>query len=308
MFSNPAALVQRAIQRRLAAAFASDRLPGEQYTEPPGDPGLFGPESVTWRVYAHPSMLVGGISALMFQALHPLTIAGVAEHSDYRHDPFGRLSRTASFVTATTYGSTEVADSMISVVRSVHRHVKGIAPDGRAYSANDPHLLRWVHVTEVGSFLRAYRRYALPPLSAREQDRFFAEVAVVADKLGAADVPRSRSEVSAYMRSMRPELQAGAQAFEAMRFLRAPIGSDPLTQNAHRLLTEAATDLLPPWARGLYGLQRPPFLDAAATRPATAALLTALGATTGPSRLLADARARCEAPAAATGSFAHQPA
>lgn len=253
-------------------------------------------------------MLVGGISALMLQALHPLTIAGVAEHSDYRDDPFGRLSRTASFVTATTYGSTEVANSMIAMVRRVHRHVKGTAPDGRPYNASDPALLRWVHVTEVGSFLRAYRRYAIPPLSSREQDRFLAEVSVVADKLGATEVPRNRAAVRAYMRSMGPELRAGEQALQAMRFLQAPMGFDGLTQKAHRLLTEAAVDLLPGWARALYGLQRPPFLDAAATRPATAALLTGLGAIRGPSPLLAAALARCAAPVSPADSVFDQPA
>src|SRR5215207_7800240 len=103
------ATLQRQLMAPIARTLSADRLPFEQYTDPPGDPGLFGPGSVTWRVHADPSMLVGGLSALMLQTVHPLAIAGVEEHSNYREDPLGRLSRTGSFVTGTTYGSTEAA-------------------------------------------------------------------------------------------------------------------------------------------------------------------------------------------------------
>ena len=122
----------------VARSLAGDRLPFEQYTEPPGDPGLFGPGSATWRVHADPTMLVGGLAALMLQTVHPLAIAGVEEHSNYREDPLGRLSRTGSFVTGTTFGSTEAAERLIKLVQGIHRKVRGTAPDGRGTRPTTP--------------------------------------------------------------------------------------------------------------------------------------------------------------------------
>ena len=133
------------------------------------DPGLFGPASVAWRVHGEMSMLVGGLRALLLQTLHPPTMAGVADHSDYRKDPLGRLHRTGRFIGATTYGNTATAEHVIEMVRRIHERVAGTLADGTPYAATDPHLLGWVHVTEVDSFLRAYERYgwaASPPLSA----------------------------------------------------------------------------------------------------------------------------------------------
>src|SRR5215831_18847783 len=126
-----------------------------------GDAGLFGPDSVTWRVHADlSSMLVGGVSALLLQALHPLALQGVLDHSRFREDPLGRLRRTAAFIAGTTYGSTATAHALIDRVRRVHETVVGTTPGGRPYAADDPHLLTWVHVAEVTSFLRAHRRYS----------------------------------------------------------------------------------------------------------------------------------------------------
>ncbi|MCP3989662.1 MAG: DUF2236 domain-containing protein, partial [Actinomycetia bacterium] len=124
------------------------------------DPGLFGPGSVAWRVHAESSMLIGGLRALLLQTLHPLALAGVADHSVYRQDPWGRLHRTARFIGATTYGNTATAEQIITRIRAIHAQVTGVAPDGTPYEANDPHLLLWVHITEIDSFLRAYDRYA----------------------------------------------------------------------------------------------------------------------------------------------------
>ncbi|MBK5286954.1 MAG: DUF2236 domain-containing protein, partial [Acidimicrobiia bacterium] len=123
------------------------------------DPGLFGPDSVTWRIHADRSMLIGGLRALLLQVLHPLAMAGVAQHSTYRRDPLGRLARTGRFVAATTYGTTAEAERAITMVTDVHQRVRGVAADGRPYSASDPALLAWVHNVEVDSFLSAYRRY-----------------------------------------------------------------------------------------------------------------------------------------------------
>jgi uncharacterized protein (DUF2236 family) len=279
----------------LQRLFGSDRMPGEQYHDPPGDPGLFGPDSVTWRVHADISMFVGGISALMLQTLHPLAAAAVAEHSRYREAPLQRLSRTASFVAATTYGSTAVADAAIAAVAAVHRRVAGVAPDGRPYSATDPALLTWIHVAEAHSFIRAHRRYCPFPVRGGEIDRYYAETAVVAERLGAEGIPRSRQEVGAYLERVRPELAAGEQAREMFAFLCLPLARHPATTAAHALLIQAAVGLLPGWAGQLHGVRQPPGWDRAVIRPATWTLLNMLRLTLGGSPVLDQARRRVQA-------------
>ena len=279
----------------LRRSFEVDRFDEEQYHSPPGDPGLFGPDSVTWRVHSDPSTIVGGLSALMLQSLHPLAMAGVAEHSDYRERPFARLGRTASFVSATTYASTEVAESVIAIVKAVHTRVEGTAPDGRPYAASDPHLLTWVHVVEMGSFMRSHRRYHPLPVRGRDVDRYFAETAVVAHKLGAIDVPRSRAEVTEYMRAIRPDLAAGEQAREALSFLLRGFGADPISKGISQLMVWAAVGLLPGWARRMHGLVLPSPVELSTVRPATWALLNGLRTFAGSPQFVAEARRRCEA-------------
>lgn len=272
-----------------------DRLPHEQYTEPAGDPGLFGPGSVTWRIHADPSMLVGGLAALMLQTLHPLAMAGVADHSDYREDPFRRLSRTASFVTATTYGSTAVAERMIEMVRRIHTRVTGTAPDGRPYSASDPDLLTWVHMAEVANFTRAHQRFVPLPVRGEALDRYYHEMAVIPERLGAVDLPRSRATARAYFRDIRPQLRAGDQAVEAMHFLTTPPVQtlNPALMVAQRLVIQAAIGLLPAWAREMLHLRRPPtVLDWTLVRPAGLVLLGTLRVAGGQPVQLAEARAR----------------
>lgn len=257
-----------------------------------GDPGLFGPDSVTWRVHGDLSMFVGGIRALFLQTVHPLAMAGVAEHSDYRVDPLGRLHRTAAFVGTTTYAATPVAEQAIAVVRAVHNHVRGTAPDGRPYSANDPDLLTWVHATEVDSFLRAYQRYGSEPLSDTDADRYLDEVAVTAIGLGAEWVPRSRAEMREYFRRVRPELHAGRQARDTARWLCFP--PLPLAGRApYAVLCGAAIGMLPGRVRRSLWLPAPPGADAVVVAPATRALLSGLGWVLGAeSPVLEMARAR----------------
>lgn len=287
--------VRRQLHSPVRRAFSVDRLPFEQYTDPPGDPGLFGPGSVTWRVHADPSMVVGGISALLLQTLHPLAMAGVADHSTYREDPFGRLGRTASFVTGTTYGSTEVAEKMIDVVRAVHRKVRGTAPDGRPYSADDPELITYVHATEVLSFLRAHQRFVPLPVWGEQADRYIHEMAVIAERLGGTGIPRSRVELRAYFRDIRPELAVGEQAREAVRFLISPLRDvpNPLVTVAHQLVVQAAIGLLPTWGRELLGLRQPTFVDLAMVRPATHLIMGTLRLTGGTPPPIVEARRRC---------------
>jgi uncharacterized protein (DUF2236 family) len=293
----PVDAVRGAVRHGLGSLFSSARFPQEQYTDPPGDPGLFGPDSVTWKVHADVSMFVGGITALMVQTLHPRAAAGVAEHSRYREDPMRRLSRTGSFVAGTTYGSTPVAESMIKMVQGIHHRVQGVAPDGAPYSAQDPDLLRWIHVAEVTSFLRAYRRYALLPVPMRgdEIDRYYAETAVVAVKLGATDVPTNRGEVHDYLVDVRRELRVDAYATEMMAFLRQPIDHDPVTRAVHGLLIQAGIGLLPRWAQDLHGVRMPPLVHDLSIRPATFGLFEAMRLALGPSPVLEQARRRATA-------------
>nr|WP_175927656.1 MULTISPECIES: oxygenase MpaB family protein [unclassified Burkholderia] len=179
--------------------------PSIDLSSPPGDPGLFGPDAVCWRVHADfTSMMTGGIAALLLQALHPLALAGVWDHSSFRTDIFGRLRRTATFITGTTFGSRADALALIERVKAIHAHISGSAPDGRPYRADDPALLTWVHVAEVSSFLAAHLRYVNPALPGELQDRYYAETALIAELLGAEAVPRSRAEVAAYLARMLP--------------------------------------------------------------------------------------------------------
>lgn len=240
------------------------------------DPGLFGPASVAWRVHAESSMLIGGLRALLLQTLHPLTMAGVADHSDYRRDPWGRLHRTGQFIGATTYGNTDTAEHLIARVRSVHNRVVGIAPDGRPYAANDPHLLLWVHMTEIDSFLAAYDRYAPGRITNDERDRYIAEMAEVATRLGATGVPTDRAGLTEAMTSYQSECEFGAQAREAVRFLLMP-PMPFMAKGPYGLISAASVGLLPSWARRMLRLPLLPGFDPLAIRPAALVLTRGIG-------------------------------
>ncbi|MDN4498092.1 oxygenase MpaB family protein [Pseudomonas mosselii] len=222
---------------------------------PKGDPGLFGPQSISWRVHGDfPSMLVGGISALMLQLLHPLALAGVWDHSNFRQDLLGRLRRTSQFISGTTFGSTRDADWLIDKVRTIHLKVTGTAPDGRPYAASDPDLLTWVHVAEVSSFLAAHLRYRNPHLPRAEQDAYYDEIALIAERLGARDVPRSCAEVDEYLRRMRPQLQCDARSLEVVDILLKAPAPSRMAEPVGKLMLKAGIDLLPEWACAMLGL------------------------------------------------------
>ena len=224
------------------------------FEKPQGDPGLFGPDSVSWQVHGDfTSMLIGGISALLLQALHPLALAGVWDHSNFREDLLGRLRRTGQFISGTTYGSRADADWLIDKVKAIHLRVTGTAPDGRAYAASDPTLLTWVHVAEVHSFLQAHLRYRNPQLSEADQDRYYAEIALIAERLGATQVPRSRAEVAAYLAAVRPELLCDERSLEILRILLNAPAPSALAAPAAKLLMQAGIDLLPDWAQEMLG-------------------------------------------------------
>jgi uncharacterized protein (DUF2236 family) len=237
-------------------------------SDPPGDPGLFGPDSVCWRVHSDfTAMLVGGVSALLLQALHPLPLGAVWDYSGFREDMLGRLRATASFITGTTYASRRDAEKLIAHVRGIHSAISGTLPDGRAYSANDPDLLTWVHVAEMNSFLRAYLRYVNRDLSAADQDSYFDEVAVVAEGLGATDVPRSRAEVEDYLQAMRPQLAYSERTREVIHTLLHTAPPKPAYKPAGVMLLQAGVDLLPAWAQQITGLHRWAGVRRAIVRP-----------------------------------------
>jgi uncharacterized protein (DUF2236 family) len=247
---------KRMIVGRVRAVF-NDRARGETPVVRHED-GLFGPASVVWRVHGDvTTMMVGGVAALLLQMLHPAVLAGVWDHSNFREDMLGRLRRTARFIALTSYGGREEAKAAIARVRQVHAHVRGTLPDGTAYAADDPRLLAWVHVAEATSFLDAWIRYGEPAMSAVDQDRYFAEFAIVAEALGADPVPRSRAEADALIAAMRGALSVTARTREVARIV--------LEQRAERLSAapvqavtfQAALDLLPDWARQMHGLPGP---------------------------------------------------
>jgi uncharacterized protein (DUF2236 family) len=241
------------------------------------DQAYFPPGSITREIHSDlPAMLIGGIAALLFQMLHPLAMAGVAEFSNYRQDPLGRLERTAMFLGTTTFRSRDEAEAAIARVRSVHRQVTGVAPDGRPYSASDPALITWVHAAEVRSFLNAALAYGPDPLSAAEQDRYVDEMARVAVALGATDVPHSVAQLDAYFESVRPELRLTREARTARNFVLRGVGRWPHEVTTYGLLVAAAQGVLPVWARRQLHLAQVPAGDRLAVRPAARAFSSAL--------------------------------
>lgn len=256
------------------SAFPRDPARAVDYEHPQGDPGLFGPDSVTWRVHADfPGMLAGGLCALMLQTLHPRALAGVWDHSSFRQDMIGRLRRTTGFIAATTYAGSEVARTRIEQVRAIHQRVRGTLPDGRPYAADEPELLTWVHVTEAYAFLQGFRRYAPIALPAGAADAYFDEVRRVAEALGAQDVPASEADVAAYFRQVQPQLHYGERSRAVLQVLsgiRLPV---PVPGLSRELFLGAGAALLPDWA--LAHIARPPARRLADR--AAAATLAALG-------------------------------
>jgi uncharacterized protein (DUF2236 family) len=201
------------------------------------------------RVHGDASMFVGGIRALLMQSLHPLALAGVLDHSGFEGDPWGRLQRTSYFLAVTTFGTAQDAEKMVAAIRRVHDTVVGTAPDGRAYAANDPHLLRWVHVAEIDSFLAAHQRFGARPLDQAGRDEYVAESALVARALGVEEPPETQAELVDQLAAYRPELRGGADARRTARFLLLNPPLPLLARAPYGGLAASAVSLLPLWAR-----------------------------------------------------------
>ena len=271
---DPLASVRSRLGGSVRLLIAGDSEP--RTASAPSDEGLFDADSVVRRVHQDPAMFIGGLRALLLQTLHPRAMAGVADHSDYRTDPWGRLRRTGQFLGVTTYGSAVDAHATIDRIRRIHERVTGVTPEGEPYSATDPHLLTWVHVTEVDSFLAAHQRYGRDHLTPADADRYVAEMAIVARLLGAEDVPETVAELRSWLVGIRPELRAGGQARDAVRFLLVP----PLplvARPAYAVIAAASIGLLPGWSRRMLWLPVAPLSDPLVVRPAARALVATLG-------------------------------
>jgi uncharacterized protein (DUF2236 family) len=247
------------------------------------DLGLFGPESVTWRVHREPILMLGGLRALFLQSLHPRAVSGVMQNSNFQHDPWGRLMRTVEYVATTIYGTTAEATAAGRRVRVLHARLTAVDPaTGERFRINEPELLRWVHVTEVDSYAETARRAGLR-LTGIDWDGYWDEQRRRAALVGLdpAGVPGSRGEVADYFRSVRPRLRMTRDAAETLRFLAWPpappwqpapgwrsalarLGAPPL-RLAGLGVAATAFALLPPWARRLYGAFGLPTGDLAAT-------------------------------------------
>lgn len=226
------------------------------------DEAFLPPDGVARQVHADLSaMVVGGVSALLLQTLHPLAMAGVADHSGYRDDPLGRLRRTAQFVGATTFGTTAQAEAAVAQVLRVHRRVKGISPDGRKYSANDPELVTFIHVAEVSSFLASSQRYGAVTLTPDECDQYYEEMAPIAFNLGSKWAPLTADEAESYLLRLRPKLYAGPQARQARDWLVRGVATRPGERAVYSLVVAAAIGVLPGWARRELGLTVAPPID-----------------------------------------------
>ncbi len=222
----------------------------------PGDPGLFGPDSISWRITGDISALIGGIRALLVQAAHPEVVAGVADHSRYREDPLGRLSRTSNYVTATTFGAMAEVEEAVRIVRGIHRRVRGASHRGIAYAADIPGMAAWVHNALTDGFLVAYRVYGPASLGEEDADRYVAEQTRVGALLGADPMPPTAAALGAWL-SEHVAVDDSPGLREAIDFLRRP-PLEPAIRIGYRVLFQAAVATIPVRLRRTLGLRRHP--------------------------------------------------
>jgi uncharacterized protein (DUF2236 family) len=248
--------LRRSVVTRTVSLFAHADDPMEYTMEYPGDPGLFGPGSVTWELMGDASGFIGGIRALLIQAAHPEVVAGVADHSRYREDPLGRLSRTSAYVTATSYGAMPEVEQAVRIVRAAHRRVKGASHRGLPYRADEPALSAWVHNSLTDSFLVCYQVYGARPLSAAEADRFVREQTRIGRLLDADPLPETAADLAAWIAG-HPALAPAPGMRDAVDFLRDP-PLDPAVKVAYQVLASAAVATVPERIRGVLGLRPRP--------------------------------------------------
>ena len=234
------------LRAKVVGPNASERT--HQIMEAPGE-RWFAEDRPIRLVHGDASMFIGGLRALLLQSLHPLAMAGVANYSDYRQDPWGRLQRTADFLAATSFGPADEAQRIVERVKAVHVKVNGVASDGRNYSATDPHLLKWVHVAEIDSFLHTYQKFSKAPLDQIGRDGYVKDAAFVARAVGVIDPPETEAQLRAMIRDYRPELKSTRESRDATKYL---LFKPPLPGGAkivYWLLVIATIATLPVWTR-----------------------------------------------------------
>ncbi|ANH36952.1 hypothetical protein I601_0500 [Nocardioides dokdonensis FR1436] len=221
-----------------------DRIHGR-----PG-PRWFAADSAIAQVHGDASMFVGGIRALLLQTLHPAAMRGVAEHSDYRTDMWGRLASTSTYLAMTTFGHADDAQAAVDAVRRIHERIRGTMPDGTAYAASDPHLLGWVHAAQVDSFLLAHQTYGARPLDQAGRDEYVAQAGQVAARLGVLDPPTTEAALREVLARYQPELRGSPEAREAVGYLLLKPPLPLLARPPYLVLVAAAVGLMPRWTRG----------------------------------------------------------
>jgi len=253
---HPSNVMRRALVARVQAVF-NDRTRGEAPAIRSAN-ALYDPDSVIWRVHGDvTTMMVGGVTALLLQMLHPAALAGVWDHSSFRNDMLGRLRRTARFIAVTTFGEEAEAQAAIDRVCHVHQHVTGVLADGTTYSASDPQLLAWVHVCEAIGFLDAWIHFGEPTMSQADQDAYFAQAGLVARMLGAAPVPETRAEAEALIATFRPQLVADPRTQEVARMILSQSAPSMAFAPVQAMLMQSAVDIMPDWAKDMHGLDLP---------------------------------------------------
>lgn len=248
--------LRRAIKDRVAGGDLASQEAKEARIWGADGPRWHGPDDPIWRVHSDAAMFVGGVAALIIQALHPLAMAGVAGHSGFKGDPWGRLQRTSDFIAYTTFAPITRAEQVIETVRHVHGTVVGVADDGRPYAASDPNLLEWVHTAETWAFLRAHQVYGpRPALSGAEADRYVAQLGAIDARLGFADPPETVAALESRLTAYRSELEVTPAALDTIDFLlHDPPMTGPL-RVAYGALAQGAVAIVPPWVREALGLR-----------------------------------------------------
>lgn len=287
------------VVRSATSPFGHAPYPLANTLEHRGDPGLLGPDSVSWTVIGDVAAFVGGIRGLLIQAAHPEVVAGVGDHSRYREDPLGRLSRTSAYVTATTYGAMPEVSTAVEQVRRIHRIVSGVSSRGIPYDAGDPGFSAWVHNALTDSFLTAHLVYGGIPLSADQADQFVLEQTSIGALLGAHPMPETRRELAAWIET-HPEVAPSPEMRDAIDFLTDP-PLEPAVRLGYKVLLEAAVITLPLRIREVLGLS-PKVGARTIGRASVGALRWALGYS--PSWRLALDRAGAPIP---DGLFTQQP-
>ncbi len=256
--------VARAIQTGLSGAtlslFEHAPYPLEHTLDYRGDPGLLGPGSVSWEVLADVAAFVGGVRGLLIQAAHPEVVAGVDQHSRYRDDPLGRLSRTSAYVTATTFGAAPEVDAAVRQVRRAHQRVRGVSGRGIPYDASEPAHAAWVHNALTDSFLTANQWYGGRPLDEDEADRFVAEQTRIGALLGADPLPSKRSDLTRWV-ATHPEIEPSEEMADVVDFLTDP-PLRPAIKTGYLVILESAVATLPARILEILGLRPKPGADA----------------------------------------------